>query len=220
MEVNLERNPGQISFSYGREFKTISKSAPLLPENKLNPAGRLSQLQPSPSYKFTSYVLPTPVETKDPVLKESNINTRGSQLSPPFSDGRSSKRFDPSVASNFSSSGSILSSGYPPFSGSLLRTPLSLPTSSPKLSSIVSPTFVSSPKISELHELSLLPAHLAYKIPSNRIAHSGPLVPKEASQTSKMTDDISSPPLTPISLPDHHPLHLDDILVSYTRGNF
>ncbi|XP_022855011.1 uncharacterized protein At2g33490-like isoform X2 [Olea europaea var. sylvestris] len=63
---NLERNPGQIYFSYGREFKTISKSAPLLPENKLNLAGRLSQLRPSPSYKFTSYVLPTPVETKDP----------------------------------------------------------------------------------------------------------------------------------------------------------
>lgn len=228
---NLERNPGQNSFSFRREFKTISKSAPLLPEKKLDPAGRLSQLRPSPSNKFTSYMLPTPVETKDPgtwksdaeppqtrqagvnlwhssplvhkkyeklvaneklsgpmilgsqsVLTGSNINTRGGQLPPPFPDGRSSKQFDPSVASNtkevkrqafsgpltgrpwpnypnFSSTGPILSSGYPPFSGPLLRTPLPRPPSTPKLSSYVLPSFVSSPKISELHELPLPPMH-------------------------------------------------------------
>ncbi|KAL2548201.1 putative protein-like [Forsythia ovata] len=70
------------------------------------------------------------------VLKESNINTRGSQLPPPLSDGRSSKVFDPSFAAdtkkvkrhafsgpltghpwpNFSSSGPIMSFGYPAFS--------------------------------------------------------------------------------------------------------
>ncbi|XP_022887677.1 uncharacterized protein At2g33490-like [Olea europaea var. sylvestris] len=320
MEENLERNPGQNSFSFRREFKTISKSAPLLPEKKFDPAGRLSQLRPSPSHKFASYVLPTPVEIKDPgtrksdaeapqprqarvnlwhssplvhnkyeklvaneklsgpmildsesVLKESNINSRGSQLPPSFSDGRSSKQFDPSVASNtkkvkrqafsgpltgqpwpnypnFWSSGPIMSSGYPPFSGSLLRTPLPRPTSTPKLSSCVSPSFVSSPKISELHELPLPPAHLTSKRPSNLVAHSGPLVskgnelsvsnismmstakstppmpetisrsysipsegqmevalrvPSEASQTLEMADEISTPPLTPTSLPNN-----------------
>ncbi|KAL2484417.1 Uncharacterized protein Adt_29173 [Abeliophyllum distichum] len=265
---NLERNPSRNSVSFRREFKTISKSAPLLPEKKLDPAGRLSQMRPSPSHKFTSYVLPLPVETKDPgsrksdaeapqtrqasvnlwhssplvyskyeklvgneklsgpmildsqsVLKESNINTRGSQLPPPLSDGRSSKLFDPSFASdtkkvkrqafsgpltgqpwpNFSSSGPIMSSGYPAFSGSLLHTPLPRPTSTSKLSSCISPTFVSSPKISELHELPRPPAHLASKRPSNRIAHSGPLVSKgnelSVSNISMMSIEKSTPPM-------------------------
>lgn len=60
----------------------------------------------------------------------------------------------------------------------------------------------------------------SYSIPSGGQTEVASLFPLEASQTSKMTDDISSPPLTPISIPDHHPLYLDDILVSYTRGNF
>ncbi|PIN23766.1 hypothetical protein CDL12_03509 [Handroanthus impetiginosus] len=208
------------------------------------------------------------------VLKESN-NTKASPLPPPLSEGISFNRLDPNVASyakkakrqafsgpltgkpwpdnsNFTASGPIVSSAFPPpYSGSLLRTPLPRPTSTPKLSSRVSPTFVSSPKISELHELPRPPAHLAAGRPSNRYAHSGPLiskthdmstagvsvtstaastlptppqalprsysipaggsieaalrVPLEDSQNIKRADDISSPPLTPISLPNIQP---------------
>ncbi|KAI3467782.1 hypothetical protein Pfo_024445 [Paulownia fortunei] len=318
------RSPGRNSFSFQRGVRAISKSAPLFPEKKLDSAERMTQMGPSPSRKFTSYVLPTPDETKSPgsgkifneapqtrqsevnlrhsspldqnkyeklrandklsgpiildtqsVLKESNNTTKASPLPPPLSEGLSFKQLDPNVASyakkakrqafsgpltgkpwpnnpNFTASGPIVSSAFPPpFSGSLLRSPLPRPTSTPKLSSRVSPTFVSSPKISELHELPRPPAHLSARRPSNRSAHSGPLmskshelstafvsttstaastlpmppqplsrsysipaggpievalrVPLEGSQNLKMAEDISSPPLTPISLPNIQP---------------
>ncbi|CAA3023975.1 uncharacterized protein At2g33490-like [Olea europaea subsp. europaea] len=315
---NLERT-GRNSFGFHRETKLTSQSAPIFREKKLDPAGMPRQMLPSPSRRFTSYVLPTPVEAKslgsgkadfeDPqhkqvnnnlwysspldqkkyekvvanekssdsvlldaqqVLTESNNNTKSSRLPPPLLDGFSSKQFDPNVAfdtrkvkrqafsgpitgkpwpknPNLSASGHIISSEYPlPFSGSILRAPLPQPTSMPKLSSRVLPTFMSSPIISELHELPLPPAHLASKRLSNRIAHSGPLVsegcelpttsiakstlpmpsqtisrsysipsgsreesvlhlPLEASQNLKMTEGITSPPITPISLPDVQP---------------
>ncbi|KAL3835735.1 hypothetical protein ACJIZ3_010471 [Penstemon smallii] len=309
-------SPGRNSFSFRREIRAISKSAPLFPEKKLDS----TQMRPSPSRKFTSYVLPTPDETKSPVrksdneapqtrqaagnlwhsspldlnkyeklqanekfsgpiildsksvLKESNNNTKPTQLPPPLSQGLSFKQYDPSVASHakkvkrqafsgpltgkpwpnnpgFSASGPIVSSGYPPpFSGSLLRTPLPRPTSAPKLSARLSPTYVSSPKISELHELPRPPPHLASRRPSNRSTHSGPLMSKSNEMTaarvsastvastlptppqvlprsfsipaggpievslrvplegsSKMGDDTSSPPLTPISLQNIRP---------------
>ncbi|KAL2547239.1 Uncharacterized protein Fot_16472 [Forsythia ovata] len=321
---NLERTTGQNSFALRKEAMMISQSAPLFREKKLDPAGRLSQMLPSPSRRFTSYVLPTPVEAKSlgsgkadaevsqhkqvshnmwhsspldqnkyekqvanekssgpiildaqQVLKESNNNTKSIRLPPSLTDGISSKQFDPNVAfdtrkvkrqafsgpitgkpwpknPNLSVSGHLISSEYPlPFSGSILRTPLPQPMSMPKLSSHVSPTFLSSPIISELHELPRPPAHLASKRLSNHIAHSGPLVskgrelpaanitamsaatstlpmppqtisrsysipsggrkesalhiPLEASQNLKMTEGISTPPLTPISLPDIQP---------------
>ncbi|KAG8365828.1 hypothetical protein BUALT_Bualt17G0012500 [Buddleja alternifolia] len=311
------RSPGRNSFSFQREVRGISKSAPLFPGKKLDPAERLTKMRPSPSRKFTSYVLPTPDETKSPssgklyneapqtrqatlnlwhssplgqnkyeklqaneklsgsiilgtqsVLKESNNNTKASRLPLPLSEGHSFKQPDPSFASyakkakrqafsgpltekpwpnnpNFSASGPIVSSAYPtpPFSGPLLRNPLPRPKSTPKLSS---PPFVSSPKISELHELPRPPAHLTSRRPSNRSAHSGPIisksyelstafaaasrlpmppqalprsysipvggqvqvalrVPLEDSQNSQMAEDISSPPLTPISIPNIQP---------------
>ncbi|KAL0385300.1 UNVERIFIED_CONTAM: hypothetical protein Sradi_2924300 [Sesamum radiatum] len=103
------------------------------------------------------------------VLKESNT-TKATPLPPPLTEGLSFKQLDQNVAShakkakrqafsgpltgnpwphnrNFTASGPIVSSAFPPpFSGSLLRTPLPHPASTPKLSSRVSPTFVSSPK--------------------------------------------------------------------------
>lgn len=317
------RGPGLNSFSFQRGVRAISKSAPLFPQKKPDSAERMTQMGPSPSRKFTSYVLPTPDETKSPssgklfnevpqtrqadfnlrhsspfdlnkyeklltndklsgpiildtqsVLKESNNTTKASLLPPPLSEGLSFNQLDPNVASyakkakrqafsgpltgkpwpnnpNFTASGPIVSSAFPPpISGSLLRTPLPRPTSTPKLSSRVSPPFVSSPKISELHELPRPPAHLAARRPSNRSAHSGPLiskshelsttlsttsiaastlpipplglsrsysipaggpieaalrVPLEGSQNLKMAEVISSPPLTPISLPNIQP---------------
>lgn len=111
------------------------------------------------------------------ILNESNNNIKACQLPSPLSNDFSFNQIDPSVASHtkkvkkqafsrpltckpwpnnpdFSVSGPIFSSGYPPaLSGSLLRAPLPWPTSTPKVSSCVSPTFLSSPKICELHEL-------------------------------------------------------------------
>ncbi|XP_011086852.1 uncharacterized protein At2g33490 [Sesamum indicum] len=163
------------------------------------------------------------------VLKESNNTTKATPLPPPLTEGLSLKQLDQNVAShakkakrqafsgpltgnpwphnrNFTASGPIVSSAFPPpFSGSLLRTPLPHPASTPKLSSRVSPTFVSSPKISELHELPRPPAHLAARRPSNRGAHSGPLISQShelsTACVSTTSTAASALTMTPQSLP-------------------
>lgn len=44
-----------------------SQSAPLFPDNKPDPSEKLRQMRPSLSRKFSSYVLPTPVDAKSPI---------------------------------------------------------------------------------------------------------------------------------------------------------
>lgn len=150
------------------------------------------------------------------VLKESNRNTTSSRLLHPITEGLSSQldqRGDTikikrqafsgpltgkswSNKPSLSASGPIGSTGTTLlFSGSLLRTPLPRPSSS---QTSVSPTFMSSPKISELHELPRPPARLASKGPSN-LRHSSPLVPngQELSDTNILmpTNAMSTLPL-------------------------
>ncbi|XP_057493918.1 uncharacterized protein At2g33490-like isoform X2 [Actinidia eriantha] len=207
------------------------------------------------------------------VLRESNSNTTSTCLLPPLIEDLSSQQHDQRTTSDskkikrlafsgpltskvwsnkpgLSASSPIVSTVQPKlFSGPLLRTPMPPPSSVPKLSPSASPTYVSSPKISELHELPRPPAILASKFvgrPSNQIGYSGPLLSKGQKmipaanklaadvasplpkphltisrsfsipsmgkkgplspvlmplgppQTSKITEDISSPPLTPI----------------------
>ncbi|GFP98161.1 uncharacterized protein at2g33490 [Phtheirospermum japonicum] len=161
------------------------------------------------------------------VLKESNSSPKPSPLPPPLSETLSFKQLDPNIASyakkakrqafsgpltgkpwpnnpNVSASGPIVSSPFPMlYSGSLLRTPLPRPTSTPKLSSRVSPTFVSAPKISELHELPRPPAHIVTRRPSNRGAYSGPLISRthEMSTASISTSAAASAlPVPPMAL--------------------
>ncbi|GAU16571.1 hypothetical protein TSUD_168020 [Trifolium subterraneum] len=57
----LQRN----LFSF--RFRTGSQSAPLFPDNKPDTSERLRQMRPSLSRKFSSYVLPTPVDAKSPI---------------------------------------------------------------------------------------------------------------------------------------------------------
>ncbi|KAL0421609.1 UNVERIFIED_CONTAM: hypothetical protein Slati_3183800 [Sesamum latifolium] len=168
-------------------------------------------------------------ETCNLCTEESNTTTKATPLPPPLTEGLSFKQFDQNVAShakkakrqafsgpltgnpwphsrNFTASGPVVSSAFPPpFSGSLLRTPLPHPASTPKLSSRVSPTFVSSPKISELHELPRPPAHLAARRPSNRGAHSGPLISQShelsTACVSTTSTAASALTMTPQSLP-------------------
>lgn len=245
----LDRSSSASSFAFSKGIQVISRSGPLLPNKKFDPAERLAQMR-SPSQKFSSYVLPTPKETKasafanadDPVpqnrlsslktarpnmwhssplqrnkyekivgnfsgpitvktqsvLRESNDNTRSSRLRNPVTEGLSPPRQDPRGSSDYkkikrqafsgpltgkpwpykpslSASGPITLGGYShPFSGPLLHNPMPQPASAPKLSSRASSSFVSSPKISELHELPRPPSHLAR--PPHRVVHSGPLV--------------------------------------------
>lgn len=248
-QESLERIPSGNTFAFPKEIRAISRSGPLQFDKRFDPAERLAQMRQSPSQKFSSYVLPTPQETKAtvsakadqevPQARQSNlstaspnlwhssplqrnkyekivanfsgpimVNTKSNRLPPPVVEGLSPPWQDPCSTSdykkakrqafsgpltgkpwphkpNLSSSGPIASSGYSQqFSGPLLRNTMPRPASAPKLSSRVSPTFVSSPKISELHELPRPPSHLAR--PLDRIAHSGPLVSKsELTATNK-----------------------------------
>ncbi|GFY88097.1 hydroxyproline-rich glycoprotein family protein [Actinidia rufa] len=225
------------------------------------------------------------IPSQPSVRRESNSNTTSTYLLPPLIEDLSSQQHDRRTTSDskkikrlafsgpltskvwsnkpgLSASSPIVSTVQPKlFSGPLLRTPMPPPSSAPKLSPSASPTYVSSPKISELHELPRPPAIIASKFvgrPSNQIGYSGPLLSKGQKmipaanklaadvasplpkphltisrsfsipsmgkkgtlspvlmplgppQTSKITEDISSPPLTPIhsSTSNLHPLLL------------
>ncbi|KAF7123169.1 hypothetical protein RHSIM_Rhsim12G0021600 [Rhododendron simsii] len=173
------------------------------------------------------------VSSQDSVLRESNNNMNSTVLPPPLTKELSSKKHDQSLTSDakkiriyafsgpltgkswpnhlgLSASGPIASTGPPMlFSGPILRTPMPPPVSSPpKLSPNASPTFVSSPKISELHELPRPPAN--YKAPMfasgplNRIGYSGPLVSNRQENPSAniLVSSRASPlPTPPQTLP-------------------
>ncbi|KAK4339237.1 hypothetical protein RND71_040699 [Anisodus tanguticus] len=154
------------------------------------------------------------------VHTQSKNNANPGWLPPPHSEGLSSVHHDLSNAKKvkrqaFSgpltakpwpkkpvvSTGSpIASTGYPlHFSLPFLHTSTPEPSSTPKLSSRTS--LMSSPKISELHELPRPPAKLASTRPLRQIAHSGPLVSKvkELSATNKAAVSLPTPPSLPRS---------------------
>ncbi|XP_061959754.1 uncharacterized protein At2g33490-like isoform X2 [Populus nigra] len=138
------------------------------------------------------------------VLKESNNNTASTRLPPPLADGHLFSRLEPLAAFDskktrrFAFSGPItskplstklVSAEHPQlFSGPLLRNPATQLLSPPKVSPIISPkvspsaspTFVSPPKISELHELPRPPLSSTSKSPraEGLVGHSTPLLPK------------------------------------------
>ncbi|WRX16191.1 hypothetical protein QQP08_008678 [Theobroma cacao] len=201
------------------------------------------------------------------VLKESNNNASSTRLPPPLADRVLFSRVSPIAASDSKKikrqafSGPLTSKPWPTkpvsvehpglFSGPILRNPFSQPPStSPKVSPNTSPTFVSSPKISELHELPRPPASSVSKSsrPLGLVGYSGPLMsrsqalsatnksvvsraasplpkppqvvtrsfsipssahgvmslpvskPLETAVNSGISEDVASPPLTPISL--------------------
>ncbi|KAK7295879.1 hypothetical protein RJT34_18793 [Clitoria ternatea] len=306
------------------KVRTVSQSAPLFPDNKLDSSEKLRHMRPSLSRKFSSYVLPTPVDAKsstssgstnpkpfkvptnlseptknlwhsspleqmkheqdtgdefsgptvrrpESVLKESNDNTASTRLPPPLVESPLSS--NPDYISAYSKkikrhafSGPLTSNPWHTkpasvesvqlFSGPLLPTPIPQPPSSPpKVSHSASPTLLSSPIISELHELPRPPTSF---LSSSRllglVGHSGPLVSRgqkvstsnnlaassaasplpmppqaitrsfsipssstrvaaldgsgtrEPSHGSSISEDIASPPLTPITLSSNQPL--------------
>ncbi|PPD70373.1 hypothetical protein GOBAR_DD32751 [Gossypium barbadense] len=309
---NLERSH-RHSFSFRGEIRNSSQSAPLFAENKSEPS---EKIQPLPSRKSSSYVLPTPVATKgsiglgkpapqsyekiwhssplelhkyqrllrdekisgsavinaQAVLRESSKPASSTQLPPPLADKVLLSRVSPAAASDSKKSkrqafsGPLTSKQWPSkpvsvehpqlFSGPILRSPMSqLQAASPKVSPNASPPFVSSPKISELHELPRPPATSTSKSsrPLGLVGFSGPLMPRgqvlsatnksavsraasplpqppdvvtrsfsipsrdhrvmslpvfkplETAIVSGMSQDVASPPLTPISLAQIQP---------------
>ncbi|KAI9125849.1 hypothetical protein K1719_003267 [Acacia pycnantha] len=269
-EEKLDKlNRNSVSF----RFRPESQSAPLFID-KPDFSEKLRQMRPSFSRRFSSYVLPTPVNamssissgssnltppamhinSNEPsknlwhssplaqkkygenfgdekfsgstvanaqsVLKESNSNIASTRVPPPLVDGLLSSTHDPfhlhsKKIKRQAFSGPLTGKPWPTkhaslesvqlFSGPLLQTPTVKPSSSPpKISPGASPTFTSSPKISELHELPRPPA--GFSSNSSRLVglmgHSGPLVsrgPKHSAANKLVTSNknAASPLPTP-----------------------
>ncbi|KAJ4840267.1 hypothetical protein Tsubulata_024963 [Turnera subulata] len=272
------------SFSFDGDVRAGSQSAPLFAESKTDPADKLKLMRTTFSRKFSTYVLPTPVNAKSSnitesgslappslksslsvdkqnvrhsfppepkksekrlgdekfnqlnvvssqsVLRESNSNTASTRLPPPLADRFLSSHLetwtasDPKKVKRYAFSGPIPRNPWPtnPIpvkpphlkSGPLLQTPVfqfpSSPKASPKVSPTVSPrasrspspTFASSPKISELHELPRPPVATASKSsrPLGLVGHSAPLMPKgnmHPAVTKPLVPNTASPLPTP-----------------------
>ncbi|OVA09630.1 BAR domain [Macleaya cordata] len=144
------------------------------------------------------------------VLKESNINSASNRLPPPLAEGFSLPQLDPRTADtkkikryaysgpitskawsakpSLSSSGPIGSMEHPQLVPGLSRVPVH-PSSSPKVSPSASPPLISSPKISELHELPRPPIIISATSRNTAlVGHSAPLGSRnqELSATNKI----------------------------------
>ncbi|XP_027926315.1 uncharacterized protein At2g33490-like isoform X2 [Vigna unguiculata] len=260
----LQRN----LFSF--RVRTGSQSAPLFADSKPDAIEKMRQMRPSLSRKFSSYVLPTPVDAKSSISsssnnpkpskvqanlseptknlwhsspldqkkhekdsgdefsgsivrsaqsvhKESNSNTASTRLPRPLADNFLSSNRDYISAHSkkikrYAFSGPLTSDPGPTrpvlvesvqlFSGPLLPSPIPQPrSSSPKLSPTASPTLVSSPKISELHELPRPPT----SFPSNSrflglVGHSGPLLSR-GQKVSSANNLAASSAASPLPMP-------------------
>ncbi|KAG2308944.1 hypothetical protein Bca52824_028692 [Brassica carinata] len=254
-QKNEEANYGKCR-SFRRDVRIESQSAPLFAENRTTPPSeKLLRMRSSLTRKFSTYALPTPVETarspssitslvntnnmtssnpakaktkniwysspletrgpakvssrpmtalKEQVLRESNKNT-SSQLPRPLSDGLLYSRIGSLKRRSFS--GPITSKPLPNkplsstprlYSGPIPRNPVS---KLPKVSSsspTASPTFVSTPKISELHELPRPPTPCSSAKSSRAFGYSAPLVSKSQLLSKPLVSSSAAPlPIPP-----------------------
>ncbi|XP_020225913.1 uncharacterized protein At2g33490 isoform X3 [Cajanus cajan] len=135
------------------------------------------------------------------VLKESNTDTTSTQLPRPSAEGLSPPQVDLFNASDNKKikrqaySGPLTNKplSVKPVSGGFARLPVPQP-SSPKASPNASPPLVSSPRISELHELPRPPGSQSSKVVKSRVGHSAPLVLKnpQVAVTNKFPSVVSS----------------------------
>ncbi|KAI7746402.1 hypothetical protein M8C21_033632 [Ambrosia artemisiifolia] len=250
-ETTHDKHQGETLF--GMQARVSSYSAPLYPEKTSSSEKPKESQTPK---KFHSYVLPSPVDSKSPnsksptpvpytnpfskLQKPSTVDhekrERGfgndstptsvspsTQLPTPSHSG-----FDSNLAKRQAYSGPLPPSK--PFSGKIAST--SGPISSTELPPSVSPPPLSSPKISELHELPRPPGGLQFSKPvvssgGASGAYSGPIatrlpppplvVPRSFSVhstnrspqiTGRRLQEVYSPPLTPISLSNMKSLNL------------
>ncbi|EPS73859.1 hydroxyproline-rich glycoprotein family protein [Genlisea aurea] len=189
-------SPRRNSFSFRREARAVSKSAPILPERTTPDSDeRVLQLGgPSPSRRSTSYVLPTPDETRSPAasgkLYKAAPNPQNEKwsagsiiLDPRFvlNESAASKKvsLDP-IADSYSKkakrqafSGPLIGNPWPTNQNLSASGPILRPFPGPSLLRTPLPRPISSlPRISELHELPRPPPPR----PPYLSAHSGPIV--------------------------------------------
>ncbi|XP_042969340.1 uncharacterized protein At2g33490 isoform X4 [Carya illinoinensis] len=198
MQPSSTRRPNTYVLPTPVDAKASSSSRTSTSVPQLMPSGRTHNL-------WHSSPLEDKKHEKDSgdgvsVLKESNINNTPIVLPPPLAQGISLSQLETVNASDsskikrqafsgpligkpgstkpvLSSSGPIASAELPQVvSGMLSRLPIPQPLS-PKVSPSASPPLVSSPKISELHELPRPPGNLASKPAKSHglLGHSAPL---------------------------------------------
>lgn len=170
------------------------------------------------------------------ILKDSNNNIVSTPLPPPLLDGLMFSRHDqfPALGSEkmerHAFSGPLMRKTGPDnpvvgnhpqlFSGPILRNPMPLPPSiSPKASSGASATFVSTPIISELHELPQPPVNSISRSskPLGLIGHSGPLIsraplPSSSNVVSNAASPLPKPPQNmsrSFSIPSQSPMVME-----------
>jgi len=156
------------------------------------------------------------VRSAQSVLKESNTNTASTRLPLPLGDNLLSSNdyisahskkikrqaFSGPLTSNPGPTKPVLVDSVQLLSGPLFPGPIPKPrSSSPKVSPTTSPTLMSSPKISELHELPRPPT----SFPSNSrllglVGHSGPLVPR-GQKVSSANNLVASSAASPLPMP-------------------
>ncbi|XP_050223589.1 uncharacterized protein At2g33490 [Mercurialis annua] len=186
--------PQALKTNLNGQTQNLWHSSPLEPKQREKLVG---------DEKFSRFM----VQDAESVLRESNKYSSSTQLPPPQTEGHFISRIDPPAASDFKKvkryafSGPITSKAWSTkpilaepagsISGPLSEKPtVQLPSSSPKvspkvspvvspkLSPTASPTFVSSPRISELHELPRPPSSATSKSSkyTSFVGHSAPLV--------------------------------------------
>ncbi|XP_076960210.1 uncharacterized protein At2g33490-like [Bidens hawaiensis] len=199
--VKKQRKPLWNSSTYNIAVNACSKSAPLSARSSMDPSEKFRQ---SSTRRLNTYVLPTPLDknprftnTQKPASTSKNNNNmwhssplefKKYEEKPKFSlspNNRSKPTqlpsplrhpFDDSKVKRYAFSGPIAAT--PPSSSSLLH--------SGKLTS----NFISSPKISELHELPRPPANVS---PPSKGGFSAPLVTfKDSNKSSAST--LPAPP--------------------------
>ncbi|KAA8530072.1 hypothetical protein F0562_004781 [Nyssa sinensis] len=216
-----------------RTSSSVSHSKPTTISGRTQNLWHSSPLEPEKRVKdFADDIPSIPAISKaQSILKESNNNNPSIQLPPPLAEGlsfplgdthnvcdtRKIKRqaFSGPLTSKpllnkpiLSASGPITSTELPQLvCGWVSQLPIPHTSSSPKVSPTASPPLVSSPRISELHELPRPPVSLASKQASSSglTGHSAPLIfrNQEVSPTNKsssvainMASPLPPPPLT------------------------
>ncbi|KAF8092542.1 hypothetical protein N665_0411s0002 [Sinapis alba] len=255
MQQKHEEGNYRKSYSFRRDVRIESQSAPLFFDNRTTlPSDKLLRMRSSLTRKFSTYALPTPVETarspssitslrnnnvassnhpakaitkqvwhsspleargppkvssrpmaalKEHVLRESNKNV-SSQLPPPLSDGLLYSRMGTLKRRSFSGPltsrplpNKPLSSAPRLYSGPIPRNPVSKLPKVLSSSPTASPTFVSTPKISELHELPRPPPPSSSVKSSRAFGYSAPLVSKSQLLSKPLISSSPSPLPTP-----------------------
>lgn len=193
--------PHTVQTSLSNRTQNLWHSSPLEPNNEKSMGQK----------KATG---PTVINAQS-VLRESNNNIASHRLPPPLAghvllpgldplaafDSKKIKRlaFSGPLTSKHSSSKPVTVGPHQMFSGPLLRNPIPQPPSasaSPKVSPNASPKFMSSPKISELHELPRPPVGLTSTSSRPLVGHSAPLAPR-----AQMQSATNKPPLSPTAAP-------------------